>query len=297
MIKKDILNFIFYHNQTCLQKINNDNIQIFINKYQRILKENYQNKYSIEYIKTCLQKLKESKYIDSFTYDQINEIENDMDNSFFNNVISITLSENVKNEFIDEAKLYGFILNSDKFDSDIINSIEISTCENNVQNNKNEIDIADFNIDIVKKYISLLNNNFYPSHSDQFNQYYMIDDKLNILNTTNIIDSLDNIVDMIISYIPKIQSIKQDEGPAEDILNLYLSLMLIIYCKMKSSLSINYNNRTIYLSVLKNIGKINDILNNLSISEFSVKTIALLRTKRTLTIMADNVKGGHQNGV
>ena len=62
---------------------------------------------------------------------------------------------------------------------------------------------------------------------------------------------------------------------------------------MKNFLLLNSDNdRIMYLSILKNIGKINDLIDKIS-SELSIKMTALLRVKRTLIIMADNIKGGY----
>ena len=298
MVRKDILNFIYYHNQTCLDKINDHNINIFINKYERILNENYTHKYSVEYIRNSLRNLKESKYINSFIYNQINEFMNNINDSFFNKVISIILLDDYDEKFIEEAKKYGFELNTDNLYSENIKSIEIATFEN-IEKNKNIINLSDFNIQIIKKYISLMNSNFCPSKYIKSNEYNIIKNeyenisKLDARNIINITKTFDSIIDKIISYISKIQLTLYNESSIENTLNLNLSLLIEIYCKMKKFLLLNSDNdRIMYLSILKNIGKINDLIDKIS-SELSIKMTALLRVKRTLIIMADNIKGGY----
>lgn len=288
MVEKDILNFIIYHNKVCLEKINNDNIIFFINKYKRLLNSHIQNKYPVEYIKNSLKKLKKSKYINSFIRNQINEfISNDINSSFFNKILSITLLDNYDKMFIKEAESYGFKLNVDKFNNKNIESIEISTFENTFD--KDIINLSDFNIKIIKKYILLSNNKLDNSYS--INNEYKNISNLDIDNINTIIKTFDDTINKIILFISKIKYVDKS---IEDVLNLKLSLLIEIYCKMKKYLLLNSNYRIIYLSILKNIAKINDMINkSYSQFELSVKIAALLRTKRTLMIIADNIKGDY----
>lgn len=279
------------------------------------------------------------KYRGSTVYDNYNMILSQLshinfDNikySLFYNKLSITLPNEYDNDeiltnIINILVKNGFIISEDNLNNLKIKSLEIEINTNNADI-YNEYELSDFNLSTIKKFKSCVSNiDSLNSNNEIFNIFDLMKSYLekpeiiknNQINHYNMMASifqicssflfgdinndiliLDNIVDITLNYINIIQIIKDSGGSAEDLFELYLSLLILYYNKIiviyKNNESIlnNAYKHELYRSFLSNIYKITqslNIINDINYSCDTLKTNALLKLKRIMTLIADKIK-------
>lgn len=247
---------------------------------------------------------------------------NYLKNFFFNNKISITIPNDYMNhenmnKAIQTCINNGFIINIDNIDDIILTSLEIEADTDIAILNRYEL--GEFNLSTVKQFRKchpFTKMDYSIDHDDKFNSFTLMKNHLsnNIFNKDNtnehynilknlidlsiyiklnddsdIITLLNYITDINILYINLIESIKNNNGPAEELFEMYLTFFITLYNKM---ININSDKRNLYRSFLSNINKVSQVIDSSLIAHSydSLKYNALLKLKRIIVLIADKIK-------
>lgn len=247
---------------------------------------------------------------------------NYLKNFFFNNKISITIpndyvNHECMNKAIQTCINNGFVINIDTMDDMVLTSLEIEVNTNIDISNRYEL--SEFNLSTVKQFRKchpFTKIDYSIDHDDKFNSFIVMKNHLsnNIFNKDNtnehynilknlidlsiyiklnddsdIIALLNHITDMNILYINIIELIKDSNGPAEELFEMYLTFFITLYNKM---MNINSDKRNLYRSFLSNINKVSQVIDSSLIAHSydSLKYNALLKLKRIIVLIADKIK-------